>query len=299
MHGTRSRVEKARPRTLYVRRNVVNARDIISWAKSQGFKTTQQAKDLHVTIAFSRVPVDWMAVEPEDWNQNEEGELVCKPGGPRCVEALGDGGAVVLLFNNTVLCWRHEQIKRAGARWEHSEFNPHITITWDAGDLDLSKVEPYRGEIVLGPEIFEEVVENWADSITEKSKSDGMTAKVCKVDTDLGIVFGWAIICKKDGKDYYDTQGDHIPEHVMLDAAAGFMAGGRVAKEMHVGKEKGKIVFAWPVTAEIAKAMGIDAKHTGLMIGMKPDTREMLNKFKSGEYTGFSIGGRAAEQEVD
>jgi hypothetical protein len=117
-------------------------------------------------------------------------------------------------------------------------------------------------------------------------------AMVFKVDEGLGLVFGWAIVCKAEGKDYYDTQGDHIPEGAMLKAAADFMANSRVAKEMHAGDEKGSVVFAWPMTADIAKAMGIETKQTGLMIAMKPDNAEILSKFKDGTYTGFSIGGR-------
>ncbi|WEX10288.1 XkdF-like putative serine protease domain-containing protein [Chelativorans sp. AA-79] len=117
-------------------------------------------------------------------------------------------------------------------------------------------------------------------------------AQVFKVDESLGLVFGWAIVCKADGNEYFDSQGDHIPEDAMLKAAADFMANSRMAKEMHAGSEKGSVVFAWPMTADIAKAMGIETNQTGLMIAMKPDSPAMLAKFKSGEYSGFSIGGR-------
>jgi hypothetical protein len=123
--------------------------------------------------------------------------------------------------------------------------------------------------------------------------------KVLKVDPELGLVFGWAIVSKIDGEDYYDTQGDNIPEGSMLKAATEFMVSRRVAKEMHVGDGKGLIVFAWPMTAEIAKAMGVQSKYHGLMIAMKPDSPELLGKFQSGEYTGFSIGGkRVRDKEV-
>ena len=52
----------AAPRTLYVSRKLLNAKAVIAWAKSQGFETTLPAADMHVTIAFSQTPVDWMAV---------------------------------------------------------------------------------------------------------------------------------------------------------------------------------------------------------------------------------------------
>lgn len=153
---------KATPRTLYVYRKLLNGRDLIDWAKAQGFTAIQPAGDLHVTVAYSRKPIDWMAV-PENWFQNEDGGLVVKPGGPRVVEALGRDGAVALLFASNELAWRHRDIIEAGASWDFPEYQPHVTITWAAGDLDLEKVVPFKGELRFGPEIFEEVDPTWKD----------------------------------------------------------------------------------------------------------------------------------------
>lgn len=149
----------AAPRTLYVSRKVTNAGAIIAWAKSQGFETTLEASDLHVTIAFSRTPVDWFAVG-ESWSP----ELKVAAGGPRQMEQFGE--ATVLLFTASELRWRHEEIERAGASWDHPEYQPHITIAYSA-NVDLTKVQPYQGEIVLGPELFAEVDENWNEKVTE------------------------------------------------------------------------------------------------------------------------------------
>jgi hypothetical protein len=122
-------------------------------------------------------------------------------------------------------------------------------------------------------------------------------ATVCKVDVEHGVVFGWAIVCKVDGEDYYDLQDDHIPEDAMLKAAVDFMAESRVAKEMHTGEAVGTHLFAFPLTTDIAKALDLTTKQTGLLIGMRPESRDVLNKFKSGEYTGFSIGGQRVVDE--
>jgi hypothetical protein len=120
------------------------------------------------------------------------------------------------------------------------------------------------------------------------------------VDESMGLVFGWAIVCKEDGAEYFDVQGDHIPEVSMLKAAADFMENSRVIKEMHAGDDKGFVVFAWPMTEDVAKAMGITTKRTGLMIAVKPDDPAVLDKFKSGEYSGFSIGGtRVRDKDVE
>jgi hypothetical protein len=35
-------------------------------------------------------------------------------------------------------------------------------------DFDLSKVEPYQGELLFGPEVFAEVNEDWKSAIEEE-----------------------------------------------------------------------------------------------------------------------------------
>ncbi|MEE8609007.1 MAG: XkdF-like putative serine protease domain-containing protein [Nitrospiraceae bacterium] len=123
-----------------------------------------------------------------------------------------------------------------------------------------------------------------------------LRAEVLKVDAALGLVMGYAIVCEEHGKPYFDLQGDHIPEESMLKAALDFMENSQTAKEMHSGEQAGTIVFAWPMTKDIAKAFGISTDKTGLMIAMRPD-QGMLEKFQLGELTGFSIGGVRVEDE--
>ncbi|WP_116082087.1 anti-CBASS protein Acb1 family protein [Tropicimonas sp. IMCC34011] len=154
----------AAPRPLYVRRDVLNASEIIAWAKSQGFKTTLAADDMHVTITYSRAPVDWMKMGEEYGGA----EFEIPPGGPRIMEAFGaNGEAKVLTFASSRLSWRHEDMKDAGATWDHPEYQPHITISYDPEAPDIADVEPYRGRILLGPEIFEPISENWSGKLKE------------------------------------------------------------------------------------------------------------------------------------
>jgi hypothetical protein len=119
-----------------------------------------------------------------------------------------------------------------------------------------------------------------------------------KADPGLGIIFGWAIVSSENGEPYYDTQGDHIPEDAMLKAAADFMQSRRTLKIMHHGRKIGTVLFAWPMTEDISKAMGVDGARTGLMIGVKPDKRAVLERFASGKFTGFSIGGNRIIDEA-
>lgn len=151
-----ARFTDAAPRTLYVRRDIINVAELKAWAKAQGL--TELQAGLHVTICHIDQPFDWMKVEG-DWNQSDTGEMTIAPGGVRIVEPLGNRTAV-LLFTSSQLSWRHESILRsAEAQDKFPQYQPHISLTGE--QVDLSKVQPYRGKIVLGPEIFEEVREDF------------------------------------------------------------------------------------------------------------------------------------------
>lgn len=146
-----------------------------------------------------------------------------------------------------------------------------------------------------------------APAAKKPSAARPLQVNVCKVDTSLGLVFGYAIVCKVGGEDYYDTgsadpdgavYSDHISEDEMLAATTEFMLTARVAKEMHdpADQPRGVVVHSFPLTTEIAKALDITADKTGWLIAMKPDDA-MLAKFASGELTGFSIGGTAHREK--
>jgi hypothetical protein len=60
---------------------------------------------------------------------------------------------------------------------------------------------------------------------------------------------------------------------------------------MHREVGRGQVVFAFPLTPDIAKALNIETPVTGLLIGMKPDAA-LLAKYRDGTLRSFSVGGR-------
>jgi hypothetical protein len=146
------------------------------------------------------------------------------------------------------------------------------------------------------------------------------SATFVKVEESLGLIMGYAIVCETRGEDgafvpYFDLGElqkdgsrirDHITPDAMLKCAAAFMQDSRVACEMHARDAEGGIVksggvvFCWPMTSDIAKALGITVEKTGLLVAIKPDDPEALAKARRGEYGGFSIGGRriAGAEEI-
>jgi hypothetical protein len=108
--------------------------------------------DLHVTILYSKTPVDWLKM-----GESSSDRIEVKAGGPRVVEELGDEGATVLQFASSELQWRHESMCQAGASHDYEDYIPHITISYSAPKISAADIEPYRGKIILGAEIFEEI----------------------------------------------------------------------------------------------------------------------------------------------
>lgn len=401
--GSRRKKIKKVFQTLYVNRPVLNADEIIAWAKEYaGCTTCVQPDDMHVTIAFSREPIEWP--EPRIDNISIPYHL----GNQRSIALFGpEKNCVVLRFDSQLLQDDWQRFVDAGASWDWSDYHPHITLSYQGfnrNGITPAQIPQYKGVIELGPEVFAPVSEGWGDNIVQKAKkskasvdyskgkpsahcgicehyedgscelvsgpidpdmwcelfekgmakmnddfveadrmqkrgarnnrADKMTiqqmhdhsvalgaqcqvghqlvsrddsydksVRIAKIDESLGLVFGYAIVCKIDGKPYYDLNVDklddgtykrvpeHIPEESMLKAAVDFMQGSRPGNEMHKGDDTGTYVFAFPMTTEIAKAFGIETRTTGLMIAYKPSP-EVFAKFKDGTYKGFSIEGR-------
>ena len=124
--------------------------------------------------------------------------------------------------------------------------------------------------------------------------------ELLKVNTKLGLVFGFGMICTKGGEDYYELgdPSEHFPEAGMLEAALGFMKSDRVMLDDHTGEPIGQIVFGFPLTKDIAESMGIKTEKTGFIIGGKPDSPELLKKFQTGERTECSMGAVYIEVEA-
>lgn len=125
-------------------------------------------------------------------------------------------------------------------------------------------------------------------------------AKFVKASDELGLAFFWAFTStEKSGEAHYDHHGDQVAaDDTMVAAAMEFMESGGAVDEMHDYEQKSRVVFAMPMTPEIAKAYGIETKTTGLMVAIKC-SKEQLAKLKDGTYTGVSIAGLGTREPVE
>jgi hypothetical protein len=126
---------------------VLNIADIEEWAEEQGMRTVMS--NLHVTVCHSADPVVW-----SECGKGKE-EVSVKNADKREIVEF-DGGAIVLTIQNDHLNSRWQDFLDHGAAWKFDDYNSHVTITYNGSKLDIESIEPYRGKILLGPEIFAE-----------------------------------------------------------------------------------------------------------------------------------------------
>lgn len=131
---------------IYIQRPVTYAASLMlaQYAMNVGIKNI--VYDMHVTLAYSRDPVDW------DHNtfQMDPTPLTIS-GGSRLLTKF-DGGAVVLEVESRALSDRWAQFVMAGASWDYPDYRPHITLGYDE-TFNPEGVKPLIAEIPFDAEI--------------------------------------------------------------------------------------------------------------------------------------------------
>lgn len=145
-------------KTLFVKRTLLNAAEVRSWAKSQGFDSVLADGEMHVTIAFSKKAIDWSHLVPLE-------RRLVNTGGQRSIQQFGN--AVVLCFPSNRLQTRWQEFLDNGASYDFDEFKPHVSLTFQDDHPELDMIELFTGNLRFGPEHFAEINENWSDRIAE------------------------------------------------------------------------------------------------------------------------------------
>lgn len=128
---------------LYISRKLINVNDIFNWAKSQNIHNNLNLTDLHVTIAFSRNPVNWDLIKLQTKkirNKNKN----------RTLEMFGE--ATVLTLSSILLEKRWKEIINLGASWDYPKYSPHISLSYTVKLNNLKLITPYYGELLFDKE---------------------------------------------------------------------------------------------------------------------------------------------------
>lgn len=116
----------------------------------------------HITLLFSRVPLP---------NYKPIGKLK-KPLTviPIDVKLWGeaDEKVLVVVLDAPALVNRHKKLmtQHPEAIWEHDEYIPHVTLSYDAGDYDINRLDIKKlGSLTVFEEYKEDIEPDWDQGI--------------------------------------------------------------------------------------------------------------------------------------
>lgn len=143
--------------TLYVCRKLTSesVKKLTDWSNFIGIENVDS--DLHVTIALSKIPVNWKLVRPKTSQLMIASNNANYSFGP-----LGDKGACGLKFKSEEMDKRHEEFKVIGCSWDFDSYVPHVTLTFDGSGINWRRVKenPFSEDLIFGPEEFNTVRED-------------------------------------------------------------------------------------------------------------------------------------------
>jgi hypothetical protein len=126
---------------------------------------------------------------------------------------------------------------------------------------------------------------------TKTATYDAARARIVKVDIARKIAYGWANVITENGVPVEDHQGDVILPGELVKFTTDFMLDARIGKTNHAGDQTHVVVHSFPLTYELAKALGIETEAEGWLVGVYIEDPDTLAKVESGELPAFSIGG--------
>ena len=130
-------------------------------------------------------------------------------------------------------------------------------------------------------------------------KTFELNTKICKINEEQQLVYGWASVIIEGNEPVVDLQNDVITPEELAKAAHNFIITSRTAKQMHKGAKIGEVVESTVFTKEAQNALGINLQKEGWWIVMKIYDDAVWQKVKEGSLREFSIGGKAERVQTD
>ena len=123
------------------------------------------------------------------------------------------------------------------------------------------------------------------------------------IDNDRRLVGGFAYVSKMAGDNLSDSQGDSIDPEVLREAVHEFAKSGRTLGVLHSKGADGKTISGGEIV-EMAvfsgdfRPPGMDPSVDALWIVAKVHDEVAWSLVKSGDFRGFSIGGRGTREAI-
>ena len=234
---------------IYISRKVLNYQDIVEWARNAGFDTMMPEESLHVTVVYCKHIVDWSLVE------RDQPEMIYVPHDEDELREVHNfnAGACVLEIQVPELTKRNKKLRELGIHSKFPDYRAHITITYQKPDwINVEEVEPYRGCIVLGPEIVERATNDWKEGFEEiELKKPVMVSEDVNLDSDqLYDIFKTS---------YDDATGKSWSREKFMSRASNWT---------FYGNDKGFVAFR-EQSSGMRKLVGVAGDSSGVVLGLK------------------------------
>lgn len=130
---------------IYCYREIVNKKDIGLWLESLNLIEPINPNDLHLTVSYKKDNI-LPEIKKDDF-------MVVVPYTNRKITILGT--TLVLSLSSSYLLNRWNYYLENNFHWEYNDYKPHISLSYNYKNYKfLGNVEPYYGDIILGPEIL-------------------------------------------------------------------------------------------------------------------------------------------------
>ncbi|GEM_PF-1387813 len=121
-------------------------------------KTNPNEERKHVTLIYSKKYCPDMVAQPETVH-------AATIKGLEVFNTQDGKRALVLLLDAPTVVARHEQLMAEHpATYDYPEYKPHITLSYDIGDLDETQLVPLEKIVELSDEYVEELKLDWQNS---------------------------------------------------------------------------------------------------------------------------------------
>lgn len=108
--------------------------DLLDFIKKYNIPSTLKAEDFHTTLIYSRKFAD---IKELDDNM-EDSEIIAKPTELHVFETFDKKRALVIKLDCPYLEQRHKYLmQKYDLTYDYEEYIPHITLSYDIGDLEV------------------------------------------------------------------------------------------------------------------------------------------------------------------
>jgi len=131
--------------------------DLSQYLKEKKIPNPVPSDKLHATVLYSRKPCP--TIIPKGMMKLG---VYATPTNMDIWETKDDKKALVLELNSPELIRRHKYfIKEHGGTHDYDEYKPHITLSYDVEDFDISNIDMYNKKIIFNEEYLEYLDEEW------------------------------------------------------------------------------------------------------------------------------------------